>query len=350
MPPKQKSPTEKLKLERRQLRRTFTKIYNETSSFIADKTVFSNEEIARLKSAFSALHTQFKDCNELEKQLRDIVLDEIENEDELDAFFDEVDEVASVNRGKLTKLEFVISKYDSNVCTPSSTSKPEPSSSSYSRSKLPDINLPTFNGNITEWFGFWERFQSQVGESPDLPNAAKFTYLIGQLKGEALTTVKGLTPSDQNYKILVTTLKENFGLPRRIIRAHVLNILKLPKPTHIVSSLRHFYNTLMGDIRSLKALKIDVSACAPFIVPIIEEKLPGTILSALGDCGKDSQFDLDQFVESFKDYILRHEQAHSSNALQASESQLPFGHEVYQPPSYVLHVAAPRVRLPNFTL
>ena len=341
MPPKQKSPTEKLKLERRQLRRTFTKIYNETSSFIADKTVFSNEEIARLKSAFSALHTQFKDCNELEKQLRDIVLDEIENEDELDAFFDEVDEVASVNRGKLTKLEFVISKYDSNVCTPSSTSKPEPSSSSYSRSKLPDINLPTFNGNITEWFGFWERFQSQVGESPDLPNAAKFTYLIGQLKGEALTTVKGLTPSDQNYKILVTTLKENFGLPRRIIRAHVLNILKLPKPTHIVSSLRHFYNTLMGDIRSLKALKIDVSACAPFIVPIIEEKLPGTILSALGDCGKDSQFDLDQFVESFKDYILRHEQAHSSNALQASESQLPFGHEVYQPPSTLSTMAAP---------
>ena len=69
---------------------------------------------------------------------------------------------------------------------------------------------------MTEWFGFWERFQSQIGNSPDLSNAAKFTYLIGQLKGEALTTVKGLTPSNQNYDILVSTLKENFGLPEEL--------------------------------------------------------------------------------------------------------------------------------------
>ena len=160
----------------------------------------------------------------------------------------------------------------------------------------------------------FERFQSQVGNSPDLPNAAKFTYLVGQLKGEALSTVKSLTPSDQNYDILVTTLKENFGLPRRIIRAHVMNLLQLPKPTPIASSLRHFYNTVMGDIRSLKALNIDVSACAPIIVPIIEEKLPGKILSSIGDCGKDTDFNLDEVTENFKNYILRQEQAHSSNA------------------------------------
>ena len=86
-----------------------------------------------------------------------------------------------------------------------------------------------------------------------------------------LATVKGLILSDMNYSILQATLQENFGLPRRIIRAHVLNLLKMPKPTLLASSLRHFYNALMGDIRSLESLNIDVAACAPFIVPIIED-------------------------------------------------------------------------------
>ena len=62
-----------------------------------------------------------------------------------------------------------------------------------------------------------------------------------------------------------------------------MNILKLPKPTSIVSSLRHFYNIFMGDIRPLKALNIAISACAPIIAPIMEEKLPGKILSSIGD-------------------------------------------------------------------
>ena len=114
-----------------------------------------------------------------------------------------------------------------------------------------------------------------------------------------MTTVKGLTPSDQNYDILVTTLQENFGLPRRIIRAHIMNILKLQKPTSSAFSLFHFYNTLLGDIWSLKALNIDVSACAPIIVPILEEKLPGKILSSIGDCWNYANFDLDEFTENF---------------------------------------------------
>ena len=66
-----------------------------------------------------------------------------------------------------------------------------------------------------------------MGRSPNLPNAAKFTYLMGQLKGEALATVKGLIPSDMNFSIFQATLQENFGLARRIIPAYVLTLLKM---------------------------------------------------------------------------------------------------------------------------
>ena len=88
---------------------------------------------------------------------------------------------------------------------------------------------------------------------------------MGQLRGKELATVKGLIPSHQNYAILETSLPENFDLLRRIILAHVLNLLRMPRPTLAANSLRHFHNFMMGDIHSLESLNIDVAACAPFM-------------------------------------------------------------------------------------
>ena len=68
----------------------------------------------------------------------------------------------------------------------------------------------------------------------------------------------------------------------------------------------------MGDIRSLQALEIGISACAPFIVPIMEEKLPTKVRSSIGDCGEDKKFDLDLFTKRLKDYILREEQSQAN--------------------------------------
>ena len=59
----------------------------------------------------------------------------------------------------------------------------------------------------------------------------------------------------------------------------------------------------MGDIRSLQALQIDVQACAPFIIPTIEDKLPGKVRGSIRDSGKGVEFDLKSFTDSFKDFI-----------------------------------------------
>ena len=246
-----KTPLEKLKLERRQLRRAFTKTFNEVATLF-DESLLSDKDVSQLKSAADALNVQFRECQDLDRELRSVVLEDMEDEDDMDTFFDEVNEVTTLNRGKISELEFYLSKFEKKS-TPSPSAPPLLSTPTL-RSKLPDLQLPDFDGKITEWFGFWERFQSQVGSLSDLPNSSKFTYLIGQLRGEALKTVKGILPSEQNYYILVETLQENFGHPRRIIRAHVNDILTMPLPTQSASSLRQFYNSLLGDICSLKLL------------------------------------------------------------------------------------------------
>ena len=165
-----RTPLEKLKLERRQLRRAFTKAYNDASEYFT-QPILSNEDITLLKTAAAALNDQFRECHDLGKDIRSVALDEIKDEDELDAFFDEVNEVTNANRGKISKLEFYISKFEKkNVKTTPVSNIPTLSNTSTLRSKLPDLQLPTFDGQITEWNGFWERFQSQVGTLKDLPN------------------------------------------------------------------------------------------------------------------------------------------------------------------------------------
>ena len=141
------------------------------------------------------------------------------------------------------------------------------------------------------------------------------TYLVGQLRGEALDTVKEIIPSELNYGALEETLKENFSLPRRIIL----------KPTLFAASILQFYNSVMGDIRSLEALNVNVAACAPFIIPIIEEKLPVKAQSAIGDCGEESFFNLQLFVGNFKKFLAKEEE---SKVLQPVAR-----HEICKPPS-----------------
>ena len=182
MPPKQKTPFEKYVQERKQLRRSFNSIFNEASSHFA-KTTLTDDEIALVKGSLDLLYTTFEELHTLERELRVIALEEIKDETEQNEFLDEGDAVVIQNKGKLTKLELFISKLEKPVVSLQSSMPQTPSTRpTFSQSKLPELNLPTFDCNIMEWFGFWERFQSQVGKSPDLPNVAKFTYLMGQLR------------------------------------------------------------------------------------------------------------------------------------------------------------------------
>ena len=87
MPPNQKF-MEKMKLELCQTSTSFTTIYNNTFSLF-DKYVFSYEDITRLTSSIATLESQLKECNDLEKQLRDLVIKEMDNENEINSLFDE---------------------------------------------------------------------------------------------------------------------------------------------------------------------------------------------------------------------------------------------------------------------
>ena len=50
--------------------------------------------------------------------------------------------------------------------------------------RLPKIEIPSFNGEITEFQPFWDSFATLIDKS-DISNIEKFTYLKSKLTGKA---------------------------------------------------------------------------------------------------------------------------------------------------------------------
>ena len=65
--------------------------------------------------------------------------------------------------------------------------------------KLPNMNLPEFSGNKTEYLDFITTFESALANR-SLTNIDKFLYLKGQLKGDPLTLIKKLPYRDLRFE------------------------------------------------------------------------------------------------------------------------------------------------------
>ena len=59
--------------------------------------------------------------------------------------------------------------------------------------RLPKLELPTFDGALLAWPQFWDVFQTSVHDQPGISNVTKFTYLRTCLRGQALRTLDGLS-------------------------------------------------------------------------------------------------------------------------------------------------------------
>ena len=58
--------------------------------------------------------------------------------------------------------------------------------------KLPKLVLQKFNGEITKFRTFWDRFDSSVNKNPNISPIDKFNYFQGLLEGPAARVIQGL--------------------------------------------------------------------------------------------------------------------------------------------------------------
>ncbi|XP_034195041.2 uncharacterized protein LOC117611214 [Osmia lignaria lignaria] len=84
----------------------------------------------------------------------------------------------------------------------------QPGKVTCSKSKLPDIELPRFTGNYTEWSSFLELFNSVVCGKPELKQVEKFYCLKGCLRGEPAQIVSSLPLIGASLSAAIELLKQ----------------------------------------------------------------------------------------------------------------------------------------------
>nr|XP_027223343.1 uncharacterized protein LOC113815478 [Penaeus vannamei] len=163
----------------------------------------------------------------------------------------------------------------------SDSDKGSVSSMSTSDAKLPKLELPKYDGDLTQWQSFWDRFTASIDRT-DIPVITKFTYLQSVLQGKALSAIRGVTLTVPNYKVACDILKNRFGRPQIIINAHIhalMNISVAPKirGANYVESLWNLLDQLHWHVRSLESFGINNKQFGVVLTPLVLGRLPQEI-------------------------------------------------------------------------
>jgi len=84
--------------------------------------------------------------------------------------------------------------------------------------RLPKINLPTFNGEQTQFQTFWQSLDCAVHSNEDISKLHKLNYLLNALEGKAHRAVAGLQLKVENYDNAIKILKGRFSNKQQSIR------------------------------------------------------------------------------------------------------------------------------------
>uniref|UniRef100_A0A1I7VZS6 DUF1758 domain-containing protein n=1 Tax=Loa loa TaxID=7209 RepID=A0A1I7VZS6_LOALO len=139
--------------------------------------------------------------------------------------------------------------------------------------QLPQLSLPTFNGDPRQWRQFWSSFDAAV-HSQTIPDIQKLNYLFSCLKGEALQAVSGYEIAPENYGIIRQLLKNKYGDPSTIasILYRELQSFKQNEKEWMIT-----IENIERVLRQLEALGDNLEH--PSIETIIESKMPPRILN-----------------------------------------------------------------------
>ena len=170
------------------------------------------------------------------------------------------------------------------------------------QAKLPRLNLPEFDGNIVEWFSFWEAFSVNV-DSTDLPDVTKLTYLRSLLKGEAKKSVDGLALTSESYAATCELLKQRFGRKDLVIFSHIQALLEMsPSP---IRNLQDLVDALLVHVRSLESLGVTGESYGVILNPILLSRLPQEVRLEWAREAEGREADLDHLIKFLKKEVDR---------------------------------------------
>lgn len=145
--------------------------------------------------------------------------------------------------------------------------------------RLPQINLPTFDGDLFGWTGFISLFGSLVLSRTDITLTEKFHYLFSHLTNEPKTLIQHLPMIDTSLEVALELLYTRYDNKRLLADAYISRILNI-QPLKKIQLLRSdILNPLLECTRALKGFGLPVDEWSYLLVHITLTKLPIEIKS-----------------------------------------------------------------------
>lgn len=142
--------------------------------------------------------------------------------------------------------------------------------------KLPDLQLPTFDGKFEQWMSFKNAFRNLVDSRPELSNIDKLHYLCTALTGEASNKVSIFSVDGVNYNKAWEVLKRAYEVKRLIVSRNISLLLNPPvldKETAV--GLMKLADDEQQHVAALASLGVMISPHT--VVNVLESKLPKSV-------------------------------------------------------------------------
>lgn len=141
--------------------------------------------------------------------------------------------------------------------------------------KIDSIQLPFFNGDLTQWEAFKDLFEYLIHKNEELSDTVKFHQLRSHLKGIAFDTIRGYQLTGTNYHAAWHDLQKRFNRKEDLVQEYIRKFLEVAAISHRATfmNLRAIIDATNQMLRALPNLGVEVSQWDPFINLIIALKL-----------------------------------------------------------------------------
>ncbi|XP_063529012.1 uncharacterized protein LOC134740471 isoform X6 [Cydia strobilella] len=197
-----------------------------------DSSALTAEIIVDISLRLEQLPKLYNDFSEIQDRIETLCSDEgdIEaHEAERMSFEDTFYRLSA--KGKL------LAKVDTDS-TPNDHSPQAPPQQPFGESiKYPEISLPSFDGDLTQWLQFRDTFDALVNQASLAP-IVKYKYLRSCLQDGALEVISSLDFSEDAYMLAWQMLCERYNNPKRLVTNHMRALFDVEPVPSTPSGLR----------------------------------------------------------------------------------------------------------------
>ncbi|XP_018372882.1 PREDICTED: uncharacterized protein LOC108767469 [Trachymyrmex cornetzi] len=151
----------------------------------------------------------------------------------------------------------------------------------YHATRLPRIDLPKFNGTLSDWLSFKDLFHSLVIVNHSITAVEKLQYLKTSLTGSAAHLLKNMAVTEDNFPKAWETLSSFYENKTLLVNAALQSLLNLKRMNkESAMDLERLYTSAMQIYTSLETLRRPVESWDDFLVFLIVQRLDSETVKA----------------------------------------------------------------------